>query len=272
MTKLVSSQKLRRYFLKIIEEDYERGLVKHPEVRGDAAEPVFPGYDSDYLKAYYVQREFPRIHHFLNTFFKNREKSKILSVGCGGAAYMEIYLKYELDHSVIGADLKSTVLEWAKRNTERGFQLIPCNLNIDELPFEKNSFDIVIFTEVLEHLKCNPDIVLQKFHAVLRNNGSLLLPTPNIASGGNIKALVRGRNFLPPVDEEFFQIDSKKGHFRLYIIDELIDILKRNGFEPKSINMFSPYGTGLGRFRALSYYLPKFRKTIMVESLKKTYN
>ena len=105
MKEIISCEKLRKYFLGIIEQDYECGLVKRPET-----------FSCDYLKLYYTQMHLLRFQYFLNTFFKNREKSMALSVGCGGVAYMEICLEKVLGHTVIGADLKSTVLGWAKRN------------------------------------------------------------------------------------------------------------------------------------------------------------
>ncbi len=261
MTEIVSCEKLRRYFLGIIEQDYELGLVKRPEVPSD-----------DYLKAYYTQRQFPRIHYFLNTFFQNQEKSKILSVGCGGAAYMEIYLEKELGHSVIGADLKSTILDWNKRNAERNLRMVPCNIDVDELPFADNQFDVVIFAEVLEHLRGIPDVALRRLHRVLVKDGRLLLSTPNVAKIGNIAALISGQNIYPVVDEKFFQIDGAVGHFREYSMDQIRNLLKRNGFQLKSIFLFSPYRTMLAKFMAISYYLPKLRDVIMVEALKKTRN
>lgn len=53
------------------------------------------------------------------------------------------------------------------------------NLDTDRLPFLDNSFDLVLFSEVLEHLLGHPRLVLAECARVLRPGGKLLITTPN---------------------------------------------------------------------------------------------
>ncbi len=83
-----------------------------------------------------------------------------------------------------------------------------------QLPFKDESFDQVIFADVIEHLpKGTEDIALQEIRRVLRSNGGLIVSTPN--------------DFLP-----FNLMDPAwyLGH-RHYLPEDLVRILQRNGFE-----------------------------------------
>lgn len=259
LSRVIHLEKLRSYFLNIIHEDYKMGLVERPNNSID-----------DYLIRYYTTDHIERFYHFLNTFFENRKKSNILSIGCGGAAYLEIFLEKVLGHRVIGADYETTVFQWNRRNAKRGIKIYPYDLDVDELPFKDEQFDIIVFTEILEHLRNNHCNALKKLGRVLKKNGSLLLSTPNIGKTDNIKQIIKGEAITLPVDDSFYKTGGASSHFHEYTIKELKELLKRAGFEPKYISMFSRYGEGLSRFRCFSYYVPRFRETIMVEAFKKT--
>ena len=140
------------------------------------------------------------------------------------------------------------------------------------LPFANGQFDVVIFTEVLEYLRGIPDVALCKLHRVIKKDGSLLLSTPNVGRLTNIEKFIKGQNILPKVNENFFQINGSVGHFREYTISEVKELLKRVGFEPKHVSLFSRYRIGLARFRSIPYFIPKWREFIMVEALKKAHN
>lgn len=52
--------------------------------------------------------------------------------------------------------------------------------SVNNLPFEDNSFDVVIFLAVLEHIpKDTEPQALAEIHRVLKPNGLLILETPN---------------------------------------------------------------------------------------------
>lgn len=54
------------------------------------------------------------------------------------------------------------------------------NLN-DKLNYKENMFDCVISGEVLEHLE-NPSKFLKEIKRILKNNGKLIITTPNYFS------------------------------------------------------------------------------------------
>lgn len=65
----------------------------------------------------------------------------------------------------------------------------------DPLPFEDHSFDVVFFTEVLEHIAIKPvEAVLRDIKRVCRPGGALILSTPNVNNVSNLVALLHGDN------------------------------------------------------------------------------
>jgi SAM-dependent methyltransferase len=91
---------------------------------------------------------------------------KVLDVGCGSMPYREPfkniseYVGMEFDSAEQRATSKAEVFYDGK-----------------SFPFPDNTFDSVIFTEVLEHI-FNPDEFLAEINRVLKPDGKILLSTP----------------------------------------------------------------------------------------------
>jgi SAM-dependent methyltransferase len=72
------------------------------------------------------------------------------------------------------------------------------NVEEDRFPFDDNSFEIVLFCEMLEHLLMDPLAALRQIHRVLKPGGVLVLTTPNVCRFGNVLAMVNGANVYDP--------------------------------------------------------------------------
>jgi len=102
------------------------------------------------------------------------------------------------------------------------------NLERDPFPYARDSFDLVVCCEVLEHLVENPSHLLREAHRVLRPGGRLFLTTPNMVRLENLGRLLAGRN---PSDA-YCGPNLYGRHNREYTAPELRDLLDRHGFEP----------------------------------------
>ena len=97
--------------------------------------------------------------------------NKILNLG-GGTDQITSILKY------IGFDVYNLDIE-VKDEDERNKQF---DLNSNEnLPYGQKYFDYVLCQEVIEHIE-NPWKLLRQIKTVLKDNGILILTTPNIQS------------------------------------------------------------------------------------------
>lgn len=71
-------------------------------------------------------------------------------------------------------------------------------LERERIPFPDRSLDVVVFSDVLQHLRENPSLVLREMHRILKPGGLLLLSTPNALRFGNLLKLFRSENAYDP--------------------------------------------------------------------------
>jgi SAM-dependent methyltransferase len=110
----------------------------------------------------------------------------------------------------------------------------------EPLPLADNSFDGVLFTEVLEHLLYDPGLLVSEIYRVLKPNGEVVVSTPNISRIENrIKALI-GRNVYPQVEDFYFSSNLYMRHNREYTLQEVVDLF-RPRFHLKTARYVTPY-------------------------------
>jgi 2-polyprenyl-3-methyl-5-hydroxy-6-metoxy-1,4-benzoquinol methylase len=95
----------------------------------------------------------------------------------------------------------------------------------EPLPFPDDSFDGVLFTEVLEHLLYDPRKLVDEIHRVLRPHGELIVSTPNVLRIENRIKIILGQNIYPP-HEYFYFSDLYRRHNREYTMRELLDLFQ----------------------------------------------
>ncbi|MGA3400721.1 MAG: methyltransferase domain-containing protein [Acetobacteraceae bacterium] len=87
------------------------------------------------------------------------------------------------------------------------------------LPFEPESFDIVVICEVVEHLFIPPDVVLSYLMKLLKRPGGIIvLGTPNAVSLAHRLRMMLGENPFHPLNPNW---RSGLGHIREYTMQEL---------------------------------------------------
>ena len=96
--------------------------------------------------------------------YLQEEKGLIIDIGCSSGRY--------LNNNIVGADISIEKLRKAKSK-------LLVNLDVEEaLCFPSNTFDFVLFSEILEHLR-NPKKALNNIFKILKNKGKILLTTPH---------------------------------------------------------------------------------------------
>jgi SAM-dependent methyltransferase len=141
------------------------------------------------------------------------------------------------------------------------------NIEIDEFPYPDETFDVVIFSELIEHLAINPVWALAEIHRVLKPGGHLVLSTPNALSLERFDAVVRGRR--PSVDQYSPAFGYGARHNREYSAYELQYLLDTGfdieAFIARDLQRF-PLGERLLR-AALRVALRRFANTSRKEHL-----
>jgi GT2 family glycosyltransferase/SAM-dependent methyltransferase/glycosyltransferase involved in cell wall biosynthesis len=98
-------------------------------------------------------------------------------------------------------------------------------------PYENESFDAVLFCEMLEHLHTDPMAVFAELNRILRSGGTLLLTTPNLVGCHSVGYALRGES--PYVYGKFEAHGGPTDrHNREYTPGEIERLGRAAGFEP----------------------------------------
>lgn len=122
------------------------------------------------------------------------------------------------------------------------------NIEEDVFPFESGSLDIVLFCEIIEHLLNDPCAVLRQIKRVLRDNGTLVLTTPNVNRLENVARMIVGANIYDP----YSGYGPYGRHNREYNKHELYELLTYLGFTVDEI-----FSADVHHNAAASYLDPK---------------
>ena len=131
-----------------------------------------------------------------------------------------------------------------------GFDLNDC-FRKDLWP-ETQSYDVIVFTEVLEHLYTPPDIVFDFLSARLKPSGKLIVQTPNAAA-----LLKRGKLLLGIHPYEQIRADRRNpGHFREYTMSELIHYARQSELNLIALHAMSYFDVSYRARGGKSEHLP----------------
>ncbi|MBW1782804.1 MAG: class I SAM-dependent methyltransferase [Deltaproteobacteria bacterium] len=111
------------------------------------------------------------------------------------------------------------------------------NIEVDDMPFEKEFFDVIILGEVIEHFTYSPLIPLKKIRDALEKDGLFILTTPNVFRIFELLRILRGRSLFKPLRSSHQKrpiiYKGKRFYYRhnkLYSMESLKQIVRRSGF------------------------------------------
>jgi 2-polyprenyl-3-methyl-5-hydroxy-6-metoxy-1,4-benzoquinol methylase len=169
---------------------------------------------------------------------------RVLDIGCS-SGYLGHFLERQ-NNIVVGLDfVKSAVLAGIKNNLDCRY----CNIENDELPLKEGEiFDVIILSEILEHF-IDPLPIIKKLQTVLKDNGILIISTPNIAYIQYRAELFFG--FLPDFCEFrdiFFERPYNFQHKTLFTYKVLENTLSMAGLKVLKKTSHTAYKNHFERF------------------------
>ena len=172
-----------------------------------------------------------------------RNGMKVLEVGCGAGTNIFIFnglVPLAMDVKFIGFDISPKRIEQANEyKTREGVQNCVFKFGAAEkLECDEGEFDIVVCSEVLEHLP-NPETALKEMYRVLKNGGCAVITTPNSSYifkkilGSRVKDRIERDIEYPDAHQ---QIEDSYGHISVMTGRKLLSICKGVGFKAERID------------------------------------
>jgi SAM-dependent methyltransferase len=121
----------------------------------------------------------------------------------------------------------STVKETFTHNSHQfTFDITRLNIEKDKLPYLDESFDLILFCEVMEHLLYDPVFALHELGRVLKKKGILAVSMPNAICWLNIAVMLANKN-----PRDLYSGYGPYGrHAREFSMYELRNLLELQGF------------------------------------------
>ena len=159
-------------------------------------------------------------YRYLISSVKDLELDSILDVGCGEGFTLNKLLENKIGERLEGVDFQKSAIEIGKKvHTYLALK----QGNIYKLEYKNNSFDLVIATEVLEHLK-DPKKGLKELVRISKKYLLLSVPNEPFFMGANF---LRGKNITRwGNDIEHIQHWSAKGFAQFIVQNSEFRILK----------------------------------------------
>src|SRR3954463_10506643 len=148
--------------------------------------------------------------------------SRVLEVGCGGGATTRAMVAARPDLVIHACDLSRTAIQAA---IAQGGGIPYAVASINDLPYGDNSFDAVVFYDVLEHIP-DADRSLDEIFRVLRPEGLLAATVPTEGQPGTFEWLRWKLGW---------RADMKayaKGHVQRFTYRSLRAMLRKHGLRP----------------------------------------
>jgi ubiquinone/menaquinone biosynthesis C-methylase UbiE len=170
----------------IMQEDSHR----HRQVDGD-----FVAWNETMAERYDIERYYERSHPVVRWLERQRLDAivrlasprpgdQVLEVGCGAGHVLERFAGL----ARTGIDLSAGMLRRIRRRLGRDVELT--RGTADRLPFASGAFDIVVCTEVLEHVP-DPAAVVAELCRVAGTEGRVVVSIPNEANIDRAKRALR---------------------------------------------------------------------------------
>ena len=178
--------------------------------------------------AYFLIHEarYKRILEEIDSRLRGNDKARVLDVGC---------YPYHL-----GAALEKMGYDvWGISSTHepiKNKKVSILNIETDPFPYKDATFDLVLFSEVIEHLLHSPLPALTEMHRVAKKGGHILITTPNRHGSINLGKQLVGYTPSYPTD-----INPYHRHNHEYTLHELTKLVSTAGWNVTRATRFISY-------------------------------
>ena len=139
------------------------------------------------------------------------------------------YCLKKLGYDIVGLDINPIRAE--EFINKHNLVVKKCDFEIEKVPFEDNSINLIVFNEIFEHLRIDPIKTLKEVNRVMKPGAIMILTTPNLYSIERIISFNVGKGFNIPYDEfKKLHTIGHMGHIREYSTNEVRQFLENADF------------------------------------------
>ncbi len=165
---------------------------------------------------HYFDNQRPEIIKLVDTAAIN-----ILDVGCGNGKLGAELKRLAPNRKITGVEKEHEAAIEARLVLD---EVIECDIQNFKFSFNNETFDCIIFADILEHL-LEPEIILKKFKPFLKHNGIIILSIPNMRHYTVIMQLIfRGWEYK---DYGFFD----RTHLRFFSLNSMKELINNSGLK-----------------------------------------
>lgn len=150
----------------------------------------------------------------------SQQKPRVLDLGCGNGSLSNLIAQQ--GYEVVGVEESESGFKFARQNFPECHFVQASIYNLPYAEFE-NSFDVVISSEVIEHL-LYPRELIRDAKTCLKPNGRLILTTPYHGYLKNLALALSGRM------DKHFTVLWDGGHVKFFSVATMTALLKSEGF------------------------------------------
>jgi 2-polyprenyl-3-methyl-5-hydroxy-6-metoxy-1,4-benzoquinol methylase len=150
-------------------------LFLSPVLKDELIANYYNEISSEYFNYEPIHSRINEDKKILNRIQKIKQKGKVLEIGCGNGFFLKLFK--DCGYDCTGIEPSPKAFNYAKEyntlNVINGF--------LEENTFEKESFDIVLLMDVIEHLY-SPNDIIKLCNKILKEGGILVILTGNVNS------------------------------------------------------------------------------------------
>lgn len=214
-------------------------------------------------KGDYYPRYRSRYKEIIKEYASNVDQQPKIVLDVGGGQLALLVKRLWNDNATL-ADFNPEHREYIE---SQGVEVTSWNLCDDSQPFQ-GRYDVIFFSEVIEHLPIPAHVILEKLRRALRPGGTLICTTPNLYRPRNIIYMILGKEIY-----DTFRMPGKDGlgHVIEYSQEHLTWQFNRAGFQEISVEMrqfhHNPKSLPMRVLSWIGYpirIVPRFRDNIIV--------
>ena len=183
------------------------------EIRHEAGDKIFSGFNEEEYFLFHIDR-----YRFLLKMLNDFKKGKQKFLDIGASPYHLTIGAGKLGYDVFGLNSMGDEEESRKRKEKFNFIVKNCDLGKNYFPFENNFFDLILFSETLEHFNFHPLAVFCEIFRVLKPGGKVIITTPNLLRLNNRVKMFIGKSINWNIKDNF----TAMTHWREYAAFEII--------------------------------------------------